>query len=330
MELLEKNKVKIVGAVLVVGLILFFTVGSPFNSNDSNADIRYGGQYYPGEFLLKGHPEFWEERDLDVDHVLFSSGGENNKALVSGDIDINCGSDSKTISLFNSIPDKALIIGTVQRGNRYATVVREDSNYDSWEDLKGKKVATRFGTGAEGVLRRYYDQQDYGWDDFDYVNMNVEDMISALDSGQIEAFTAWEPTPAIAEAQGVAKVMRTYGDIAKVPASIHTTKEFAENNEDKLVRFLAAQLDKAEMIRENPEKAAEYASEAAADEGVDVSPEAFEKIYGRINFQIGFNETIIEEIRDTAQFLKDKGKIEEIPEFAWETKYLEQAKELRE
>ncbi len=326
---LEKNKMKILGAVVVIGLILFFTVGSPFN-NGSDADIQYGGQYYPGEFLLSGHPELWEERDLDVDHVLFSSGGENNQALISGDVDVNCGADSRTISLFNSIPDEALIIGTVQRGNRYATVVREDSDYESWEDLKGETIATRFGTGAEGVLRRFYEEEGYEWDDFDYVNMNVEDMITALDTGQIEAFTAWEPTPAIAEAQGVARVLRTYGDIAQVPASIHTTRDFAENNEDLLVRFLAAQLDKAEMIRDNPEEAAEKASEAAEEEGVQVSPEAFEKIFERINFQIEFDEDIIDEIRDTAEFLKDQGNIEEIPEFSWDTKYLEQAQELRE
>ena len=48
-------------------------------------------------------------------------------------------------------------------------------------------------------------------------------MIAALDNEQIEAFTAWEPTPAIAEAMGIGRMLRTYGDIALVPASIHTT-----------------------------------------------------------------------------------------------------------
>ncbi|MFW6041132.1 MAG: ABC transporter substrate-binding protein, partial [Thermoplasmatota archaeon] len=249
------RKVQIFGVVIAVVLIVVLTYAYPFNGG-SDSDIRYGGQYYPGEFLLKGNPELWETYDLEVEHTLFSSGAENNKALISGDVDVNCGADSKTIALFNSIPDKAVIIGTVQRGDRYATVVREGSDYDSWEDLKGKTVATRFGTGAEGILRRYFEEEGYDWeDDFDFVNMKIEDMINALDSGQIEAFTAWEPTPAIAEAQGVAEVMTTYSDTALVPASIHTTQEFAENNEDELIRFLAAQLDKAEMIKNNTEEA---------------------------------------------------------------------------
>lgn len=318
-----------VGAFFALGVPAKLGITGFATGSKKEPDLRYGGQYYPGEFLLKGKPELWAKYNLSVEHVLFSSGAENNKALVAGDIDANCGSDSKTMSLFNSIPDKALIIGTVQRGNRYATVVRKNSSYDSWEDLKGKKIATRFGTGAEGVLRRFYEEKGYNWNDFDYVNMKIEDMINALKSGRIKAFTAWEPTPAIAEAQGVGKVMKTYGDVALVPASIHTTKKFAGNHEEELTRFLAVQLEKAELIEENPEKAAELASQAAEEKGIKVSPEAFERVFKRINFQISFNKTIIEEIRDTARFLKQQGEITKIPEFSWNRSYLEKAKELK-
>lgn len=325
-------------AVLVIVVIAIASVAAWWflRTSEQTTGIRYGGQYYPGEFLLSGRPEFWTKYGLTVEHTLFSSGAENNEALIAGKIDINCGADSKTIELFNAIPHDALIIGTVQRGNRYSTVVRADSDYDSWEDLIGEKVATRFGTGAEGVLRKFYAQtysdtlgRNYEWEDFDYVNLKIEDMIAALDAGQIEAFTAWEPTPAIAEAQGVGKVLRTYGDIALVPASIHTTKEFAYNNRDLVVEFLAAQLDKAEMIETDPEGAAEIAADAAAQKGIDVTAEAFETVFGRIDFQIEFDYTIIEAIYDTAQFLYEQGKIDKIPTLVYDQTFLEEAQELR-
>ena len=294
------------------------------------APIRYGGQYYPGEFLLAGHPEFWTKYGITVEHTLFSSGAENNEALIAGEIDINVGADSKTIALFNAIPDEALIIGTIQRGNRYATIVKVDSPYQSWDELIGKTIATRFGTGAEGVLRKYYAQAGYEWEDFDYVNLNIEDMIAALEAGQIEAFTAWEPTPAIAEAQGIGRVLRTYGDVALVPASIHTTKQFATEHRDLIVRFLAAQLDKADMIKNDPEGAAQIAAEAAAEKGTEVSAEAFETVFRRINFQIEFDQTVIDDIYDTAQFLYDQGKIDKIPTLVYDSTFLEEAQALRE
>ena len=316
-------------AWLIIAIIAIGGIFALSPSEDQTTDIRYGGQYYPGEFFLLGMPDLWDKYDLNVEHIIFSSGAENNEALIAGKLDINIGADSKTIALFNAIPDDALIIGTVQRGNRYTTIVRADSEYQSWDDLKGKTVATRFGTGAEGVLRRYYAQEGYNWEDFKYVNLKIEDMIAALDTGQIEAFTAWEPTPAIAEAKGIGEVMRTYGDIALVPASIHTTKDFAYNNEDLIVRFLAAQIEKSEFINDHPKEAAIIASEAAEKKAIFVSPEAFEKVYGRIDFSIDFDEDVIASINDTAEFLYDKGKIQKIPELEWDRSFIEKAKKIR-
>ena len=292
--------------------------------------IRYGGQYYPGEFLLYGRPEFWSKYGIKVKHIIFSSGGEANEALISGVVDINVGADTKTIILFNAIPDDALIIGTVQRGNRYSTIVRVNSPYKSWKDLIGKKVATRFGTGAEGVLRKYYAKAGYKWEDFQYVNLKVEDMIAALQRGLIEAFTAWEPTPSIAEARGIGRVLRSYGDIALTPACIHTTKRFAYKNREAVVRFLAAQLDKAEMIKNNPTEAAKYAALAAAKKGIKVSPQAFERVFKRINFSIELSQNVIDAIYDTAQFMYSIGKIRKIPKLSWDPSFVEEAKKLRQ
>jgi ABC-type nitrate/sulfonate/bicarbonate transport system substrate-binding protein len=312
--------------VLLIAVVFFS--GCIGNGGEA-VDIRYGGQYYPGEFLLKGK-NFWEEYDLNVEHILFSSGSENNQALISGDININCGSDSKTVAIFNAVPDKAVIIGTLQKGDRYSTVVKEDATYQTWEDLKGKTVGTRLGTGAEQVLRRYFEQNEsLDWDDFEWVNIKIEDMIASLDGGSIEAFTAWEPTPGIAEAQGVGKIMRTYGDIALVPVSIHTTLEFANNHRDEIVKFLAAHLDKAEMIRTNPDEAAELAAQAASEQGSEVSADAFKYIFGRINFSIDFDEEVLASINDTAQFLYDQEKIDSIPTIRWDKSFLEEAIELR-
>ncbi len=298
------------------------------SSGGEDADIRYGGQYYPEEFVLDGDKTIWDMFGVAVDHTLFSSGAEGNEALIAGRVDINVGADSKTIALFNAIPDDAVIIGTTQRGNRYTTIVPINSTIISWEDLVGKTVAIRLGTGAESVLRKYFGSEGYEWEDYNWVNMKIEDMTAALEGGQIAAFTAWEPIPGIAEAQGVGKVMRTYGDVSLVPVSIHTTAGFIESHRDEIVRFLAAQIYKAELIRLNPEKAAEIATRSAANRGIKVSTEAFMTIFERIDFTIAFDEEIIASINETAQFLFDEGKINDIPPIVWDTSLVEEAQAL--
>jgi len=316
--------------LFVVIFVFVFAVAFAGSAEKEENLIRYGGQYYPGEFLLDGH-DFFSEFGLNVKHTLFSSGTENNEALISGNIDVNVGSDSKSVALFNAIGDKALIIGTVQRGNRYSTMIRKDSTYKDWIDLKGKQVGTRFGTGAEFVLRKYFDSRDdLSWDDFEWVNVKTEDMIAALANGQIEAFTVWAPTGEIAEAQGIAKLLRNYGDVALTPVLIHTTVGFKDKNRDLLVKFLAAHLKKAELIKNDPGLAAQYAAKAAKDKGIDVSADAFRLIFERINFQIEYDEKIIEELKKTAAFLQSQKKIDSIPEFHYDMSLIKDAKKLIE
>lgn len=311
-------------SVLFILLLAIFLISC--TEKDNNV-IRYGGQYYPGEFLLEGH-DFFGPEQIQVKHTIFSSGTENNEALISGNIDINVGSDSKSVALFNAVGDKVIIIGTVQRGNRYSTIIPADSDYNDWQDLKGKKVGTRFGTGAEFVLRKYFDsRKDLDWNDFEWINLKTEDMISTLANRQIEAFTVWAPTGEIAEAQGVGKALKSYGDVALTPVSIHVNKKFAENNPKKIINFLVAHLNKAEMIKNDPEKAAKFASKAAKERGIKVSSDAFEIIFRRIDFSIDFDENLIGELRKTAEFLKAQGKIENVPKIYWDREYIEKAKE---
>lgn len=333
-----KNSTKILTAgiiALLVGIGGGIGIGYLINiQTNVGYDIRYGAQYYPGEFLLEGNPDFWLKYGLNVEHRLFVSGGENNAALIAGEVDINCGSDSKTVALFDNIPDKALVIGTIQRGDRYATVVRADSSYTNWTDLVDpvdpKPIGIKLGTGAEQVMRRYFDLPGTPeWDDFTWINMDVTDMASALDSEQIEAFTAWEHTPSVAISQGIGKELMRYGSVALTPASIHTTKEFAYNNPDKIIAFLATHIDKYEMIVNDTTNAAQIASDAANARNTDISTAAFENIYQTINFQIDFDETIISAIEDTANFLLGLGKIDEIPDIVWDTRFIEAAKDLQ-
>ena len=310
---------------LFFGIVLFISSINIVEAG-SKADIRYGAQYYPGEFVLKGYPQLWEKYGLSVEHILFSSGAENNQALISGRCDINVGSDSKTVALFSVIEERALIIGTLQRGDRYATIVRADSDYQTWKDLKGKIVGTRLGTGAEQVLRRYFDKEkNLAWEDFRWVNLKLEDMIAALQGKSIEAFTVWAPTWAIAESQGVGKVLRMYGDIALVPVSIHTTRGFAKKHRPEIVKFLAAHLDKAKMIRTNPERAAQLAAKAASAKGYNVSACAFLNVFKRIDFSIDITDGTLNAIKDTAAFLYSKKKITKIPTFTYDKTFFEEA-----
>ncbi|MDK2979816.1 MAG: NitT/TauT family transport system substrate-binding protein [Chloroflexota bacterium] len=316
-------------AILLVGTLLT-ACGTPTENIPSGlSTLKYGGQLYPEEYLLKGH-DFWSPYGLTVEHTLFSSGGENNQALISGAIDANIGSDSKSVALFSAMGDQVVIIAASQRGDRYSTMVQAGSDITSWYDMKGMTVGIRLGTGAEQVVRRYFETVgDLAWEDFNWVDLKVEDMAAALADGSIASFTAWEPTPAIAQATVGAQVMMSYGDYALTPVLIHTTKAYAESHHDELVAFLKGQLDKVDMIQNDPQQAARIAAEAASAEGSEVSPEVFQTIFERVDFSLDVDDEVIAALQDTAQFLLDQGQIDAIPEFTVDTSFLKEAQQSR-
>ena len=330
--MLFKNKpTRCVMLIVIFGTLLLAACG-PKSASDKGelSVVRYGGQLYPEEFLLKGG-DFFSKYGLTVEHTLFSSGGENNQALISGAIDVNIGSDSKSVELFSAMGDKVVIIAASQRGDRYSTMVRPDSGITSWYDMKGQVVGIRLGTGAEQVVRRYFEKVgDLKWEDFQWVDLKVEDMSAALADGAIVSFTAWEPTPAIAEATTGAKVMMSYGDIALTPVVIHTTREYADSHHDELVAFLRGHLDKLAMIQNDVDEASRLAAEAASAQGSEVSAEVFKAIFKRVNFSLDVDDEVVTALKDTAQFLLEEEVIDIIPEFYVDTSFLEEAKKLNQ
>jgi ABC-type nitrate/sulfonate/bicarbonate transport system substrate-binding protein len=320
-----RNKITLLLGLLFISAFMISACGTETASTDEMAVIRYGGQLYPEEYLLKGI-DYWSQYGLTVEHTLFSSGSENNQALISGAIDVNIGSDSKSVGLFNAMGDKIVIIAASQRGDRYSTMVSPDSGITSWYDMVGEKVGIRLGTGAEQVVRRYFEEAgDLQWEDFEWINLKVEDMAAALADGSIASFTAWEPTPAIAQATTGAEVMMSYGDIALTPVVIHTTVEFAETHRDELVAFLRGHIDKLNLIESNVDEAARIAAEAASAQGAKVSPDVFKTIFERVDFSLEVDEAVIASLKDTGEFLKNMGEVDKIPEFYVDTSFLEEA-----
>ncbi len=322
------KKFNLIVSALVISLLALTACGTSSDASASELEtVRYGGQLYPEEDLFKGQ-DFWSEYGLNVEHTLFSSGTENNQALISGNIDVNIGSDSKSVALFSAMGEDVVIIAAAQRGDRYSTMIHKDSGITSWYDMVGETVGIRLGTGAEQVVRRYFNAVgDLAWEDFNWVDLKVEDMAAALADGSIASFTAWEPTPAIAEATGDAIVMMSYGEYALTPVLLHTTVEYAESHREELVAFLKGHLDKLALIESDPDEAASIAAEAASAAGSDVSADVFKAIFNRVNFSLEVDDAVISSLNDTAQFLFDQGKVDTIPEFKVDTSFLEEAKQ---
>jgi ABC-type nitrate/sulfonate/bicarbonate transport system substrate-binding protein len=284
--------------------------------------LHYGGQLYADELLLQGL-NVWDAYGDNVEHVLYRNPDDLVTAFEKGVADVALFSDIQAARIFEEMGDKALIIAVAESGDRVSTIVQRDSGIESWADLAGKKVALRSGSGAELVLKRYFSlHPELDWNAIEWVNLPVEDMPPALAAGAIDALTATEPIPAIAQAAGGMQVLQSYGDCCQSPLVLVTTRSYARHNKEKLITLLRGQLDKVALIRSDAALAARTASAQATVYGLNVPASAYHIVFMRVDFDLGMNAAVISALQDSAADLVAAGQLTEAPKFYSDDQYL--------
>lgn len=313
--------------LLILGAIIINLLG--FSAcQPEETPLHYGGQLYAEELFLQGM-DFWSPYDLDIEHVLFTNPDDLVQAFLSGVVDIALFSDIQAVEIFNTLGEDALVIGVSERGDRINTLVRSDSEIKSWEDLHEKKAALRNGSGAELALKRYFAKhEELDWDAIEWVNIPVEDMTDALKSGAVDAITAIEPIPSIALDAGGTRILFTYRYCCPAPLVLVTTRDFAKKNPDKVIAFLQGQLDKTSLIESDPALAARTAFAQSQTYDLEIPAYAFLLVFKRLDFDLQVDESIADNLEDTARSMLDVGVIEEIPEFFIDNSYVEKASEI--
>jgi NitT/TauT family transport system substrate-binding protein len=111
---------------------------------------------------------------------------------------------------------KGVPVKIVYLGHRDGTtfMVRKDSPYHSFADLKGKRIAIPHRYSNQRILvERLKDRFGFGPDDVTLVDYPPPEMPAALKTGQIDAFVVGEPFPAKAEMEGFGRVLYFTKDI---------------------------------------------------------------------------------------------------------------------
>lgn len=148
-----------------------------------------------------------------------------------------------------------MVVGLVKHA--FASVVT--NRFMGLADLKGKKVGNGFGSTAHYALLEGLSTVGLGEKDVQLVDMNVSDMPAALESGKIDAFSAWEPTPTIALSKNPAYFV-AYRGISN--NYLLFSRKLVERQPELARQFLAAFARALYWMKKNPNnlrQAAEWA-----------------------------------------------------------------------
>jgi ABC-type nitrate/sulfonate/bicarbonate transport system substrate-binding protein len=132
---------------------------------------------------------------LELRAFSFRKGNDIVNLMGEGKLEFAFLGDMPTVNTLMRTP--TYIAGLGKRN--FSSIVAR--NYSRIEELKGKRVAYSGGSSSHLVLLRGLESAGMAERDVTLVSMEPAQMPDALESGAVDAYSAWEPTPSISLAR---------------------------------------------------------------------------------------------------------------------------------
>lgn len=138
---------------------------------------------------------FCKELGLNVELKLFTSGGVAAQSYIGGQGDfVNTGDWPAMRTWLQTRNSKDPIVG-IHPSTHYTelSVVVARKDIKSAQDFKGKTMGVWLGTTSEFFAAKFLDAHGVPLDSVKYRNVQPAEMVVALDRGDIDGYTIWQP-----------------------------------------------------------------------------------------------------------------------------------------
>lgn len=207
-------------------------------------------------FYVAKQGGFLERNGLDVDLRTGPSGGAMIPLLVSGDSNASMSAALAGINTHLRAPDVVAVAQTLRYDRWYGIVAKSD--IQSLADLKGKKVAVTIGNASESYWYDALKANKLNPDNFKSAMVNVEapEMVAAIERGNVQAFSAWEPwlSRTVLSVPNTHVLMDNLGEVQDV-GFIYMNRKWIEANRATAARFMKAMKEANDFILAKPEEA---------------------------------------------------------------------------
>ena len=173
--------------LLVAGVLL-----SAIASASGQTVLRVGDQKGNSQAVMQAAGVL-KDVPYKIEWKEFPAAAPLLEALGAGAIDTGLVGDAPfTFAAAANVPVKA--IGTIRQSNEgLAILVPRDSKIHSFEDLKGKKIATGRGSIGHQLILAALESRGWRPDDVQIVFLAPSDAKVAYSQGSVDAWSTWEP-----------------------------------------------------------------------------------------------------------------------------------------
>jgi len=223
--------------------------------------IKLGISAFPGWFvyyIAKGE-DYFKKNGVDVELIWFPVYSDSLQAFNSGNLDMLCiALPDAPAPYLKGTKFKIVAINDFSNGAD-GIVARADRKIASLKDLKGKKVATEYGTIEHFFLLKALETVGLAEKDISLVNISIGDSAPAIISGAVDAAGLWEPALSIALAdKGIKLLYASNQTPGLIQDTTIATEELIKNNPQAIYGVINAFLDAVDFYKANPDQSIEY------------------------------------------------------------------------
>ncbi|MBU3689346.1 MAG: glycine/betaine ABC transporter substrate-binding protein [Acidimicrobiales bacterium mtb01] len=224
--------------------------------------VRIGYQNVPGGLLIVKNQELLEQAlgdGVEVEWLLFDSGGSVNEAVLAGGVDFGLvGSSPTSRGISTGIEYQVPWIFDVI-GEAEALVVKSDRGIETIADLKGKTIATPFASTAHFSLLAALADAGVPESDVNVIDSEPDAITAAWQQGDIDGAYVWDPNLSKLKADG-AKILITSKELSERGKTTYdlaiVTNEFASKYPQVVQIFVDVNNQAVSIIKNDIEAAA--------------------------------------------------------------------------
>ncbi len=300
------KKISIAAAVVVIVLVgIIFAVNKqklatpPERKTITIADTR---AISTALLPIAVEKSFFDKYGLDVKLLPVQTGDEALKAVVGKSADIALAAVTPYAFLAIDKPEMKIFV-TVAESHDDQIIARKDKGISKPSDLKGKKVGYAKTTVSELGLEKFLETNGLKKEDVQWVNLKPLAMPAALLSGDIDAYSAWEPH--------LSNGIKMLGDKAIIfdePKDTYTwqmnliaDESYIKDNKDILEKLVKALIETEKFVSDNKET-----SVVITANHVNIPVDTLNNIWSKFEFKINLRNDLTNIIKENLLWANDR------------------------
>jgi NitT/TauT family transport system substrate-binding protein len=245
---------------------------------------------------------FFEAEHLRVEASIFSTGREALATALSGEVDA-AAVYSTPVVLATMSGEDVVVVTTLHRANGLTGVaVHPGTNIRTAHDLPGHRIGVTPRTSSQLALEVLLAEAGLNGSKVRLVPGQPDELIAALQAGELDAASLWVPNLLLVTGQGKALLLvsETYTEMSML-AGIRSR---IEARRTEVTRFLRALQRAQDLIRERPELVASTLRShfpALGTEGLEI-------MVSHSRFELGLSNLLLASLRQEAAWLEQQGE----------------------